>query len=718
MKIGFDRRLASSPHRWTVSVLGLALAACSAADSDSRTGVSSGGALTTGGASQVATGGLVSLPEAAVKVRYALGEGATGEFGEVPYPDDSFRDAAGAVRGGAAWAETAFAEAMHDSLASLDGFGVQGPVWFELDGDLDPDSMPQSAAESVKDDAAAFLMDVDTNSPTAYQRVPVTLTWDAERRRLRMQPAPGTVLAPRRRYAAVLTTGLRDEAGDAIGASPDFRAVRDAGGPLEMAPFEAARSAYAPILDALSPRGVGRSDVVGLAVFRVQSVVGEMEEALDRVRSTASGGVTISAEVAAAELDALLGSSDGQLGLTATGVSHANLASVVQANLDTPVLLSKTAFVHGAFERDDTGALEVQRISGVPFSIFVPRQADPDRALGVVFFLHGAGGDRGDALAMADRFAAANLAVIALDAPFHGQRERTGDMVNRFTGEPTPDGFGDGGGDFYGTSDDAGSLVQGHPFYYRDALRQWALEHIHALDVARMGGFDGLGLPTLDFSRVAFVGLDAGADVALMVSALADGVETVVALSSGSPTVHSWLGSPAQSERMAAMLSQLDVPASRDAAPRSPLTAWLQMLLDRSDPMAWSGAINRRAVNLLLLSFDDDQAVGVGGTEVLAQALGAAAAGGEEAKPFAEGVTRAYVPLPTGAHNSLLSALGERLFEPLEDGLPAARLATPEAVDNPIAEAQRQVLRFVESWRACVDTGATAPCRAQLATAP
>ncbi|HEY2735941.1 MAG TPA: hypothetical protein VGI70_18215, partial [Polyangiales bacterium] len=221
-------------------------------------------------------------------VRFDLGPGSAMTFGSLPWPDDLYLDKQSAVAL-ADFPESAasqdYARALLDSLSDLDGFGVSTPIYFFLDGDVDATTLPQSAEESTGDRASAFLIDADTGSPDAFQRVRVEMQWFPDAHRIALRPAQGHPLVPGRRYAALVTRRVKDASGHPIGASPDFLSARDSTTTSSDARVLQARAEYTPVLATLIQSGVDRDDIVGMAVFRVQNTSPDLDDARRIVRT-------------------------------------------------------------------------------------------------------------------------------------------------------------------------------------------------------------------------------------------------------------------------------------------------------------------------------------------------------------------------------------------------------------------------------------------------
>src|SRR5687767_4602193 len=86
-----------------------------------------------------------------VHPRFELAE-APIALGAIPFPDDLYRQdgtiALGALPDEELW-DPATASALRAALATLDGFGVASPVFVEVDGAIDPASLPGSPSDSL-----------------------------------------------------------------------------------------------------------------------------------------------------------------------------------------------------------------------------------------------------------------------------------------------------------------------------------------------------------------------------------------------------------------------------------------------------------------------------------------------------------------------------------------------------------------------------------------
>jgi hypothetical protein len=387
---------------------------------------------------------------------------------------------------------------------------------------------------------------------------------------------------------------------------------------------------------------------------------------------------------------------------------------------------------HGAFTRSSVGKLRARRTVDITFTIWLPLGAVAGSQLPLVIVQHGLGGDRSDALALADAFAAVGTAVIAFDAPFHGLRGEAGDGTSRFTGKSSPDGFGDAPGDFAGVNDNAGGLTPLHPFYYRDAVRQGAVDLMALVYLLQEGDLSTLSAidpalegTTFDVAHLGFVGVDVGAAIGLIASAAEPGLSAMVLAGVGGLTIDGWVDSPASQPLVEALMKRLGRKLDQvDFEGDNPLLwpdldAW-RTLADQGAALAYASAVRRLPSNILMLTPLDDEVVHNRSAEALGYALGAVFVGGkpryvpgfntDELRPGATlsgnytvdsgAVTRVLYVIDPATHEVLVNAKGTRGYEvPL--AAPLSPLPSPIEIDNPISQTLTQVVYFFESLRAC-----------------
>lgn len=670
-------------------------------------------------------------------------------FGAIPWPDDLYLGSGGGIEVASLPSEANgredFPPATRAALRELDGFSALAPVFFYFPpGSLDPSSLPSGPAASVREDSTAFLVDADPTSPAAFRRrVPVIAHWNAALGQLALRPHDGHPLSPGRRYAAVLTTGLRDDRGAAIGPDPRFARIRDATArPAD--PVEAeAWDRYTAVLGSLASNGVPRESVAGLAVFTVQRVAPDLRDARAIVWEGAAPELRIDARIPAGpELDALLGvPAEDVPGLdVAGGVAHRSIGWVVQGRLTSPSFLSETPFVHGQLQRDPEGRLVVRRLDEVPFTLVLP--VGDGAGVPLAIFQHGLGGERSDVFAIADTLAAAGWATLAIDIPYHGMRASgaTVDATHRFGTSEGPDGFGDRTGmevylDYFGVLDDRGELPPFHALYVRDVLRQSVIDLFSAVRAVRESDFSAVregGPSALAFAPgpLAFVGVSLGGIVGTVFVANEPEIGVAALEVTGGDLSRLVEGSATFADVFLALLLprlgiDLGTLDSRVYPPSfHPELALYQTLLDRGDAMAFAPMLSERPVSVLFQMAEHDEVVPNRATEALVRASGGQIVGVDPVHtdlvrvegPLSANVevagarvTRGLVRYAPATHGLLSRRSDAHRFEhPPEPPFDATE---PRPVANPIDGALDQVVYFLESWRggAAAIVGPTEP---------
>lgn len=688
----------------------------------------------------------VFTPTGRVHVKYEPGEGALLSLGATPWPDDLYLDRAGRVAvSGVSYADLGSQQMrLTTALNELDGFGASTPVYFYLDGMIDPETLPRREVDSLESNASVFLIDADTGSPEAFTKQPVVVQWHSVQRRLALRPADGHPLTPGRRYAAVVTRRVKDPKGDDLEPAPKFAAIRDPDTVLTDARLSAARAQYTPVIETLVKSGLKRQDISAIAVFHVQNVDRDLAEVRRLVRSGKAIQPEIGDVVLPTELDRELGTGvTGSAGFEESGSApHENLYAMVHGLLPSPNLLSATANTHGVFERDESGALRVKRNDRVPFTLFVPRTS---LKAPIVIYQHARDRERSDALALANDLAERGLALLALDAPFQGMRAKpdgnrgTNDWRNRFTKSEGGDGFGDADGDFLGFVAAASARTAWNPLHARDAMRQGVVDLMVAVRAIEDGSLTAATSANSDLkertfltTHVAFIGEDVGASLGVMLARFEPTLQAVVLVAPAGGMIAQWAWSATDEslfETVASDLGYGEGPFDRtdDDPAFWPGAALYQTLFDRADPLAHVSALRRAAINVMVLMAEDDETVPNRATEAYAAALGATLVGSEpryvddlKREEVRDGgfsgnflaagswVTRtAYVFAPA-THDFLRTRMGtQRYAHPPEP--PFEALAPRVSVQNPTAAAARQVGQYLESYFNCVSTGSTLP---------
>lgn len=159
------------------------------------------------------------------------------------------------------------------------GFAVSGGVFLRASAAIDPASLP-SLSESVTSTASVYLIGVGAGSPDHGRRYPVEVAFTADggpfgdRNLLSLLPLQGVPLRPESRYAAVVTSRLRDDRGRAFAPSPALRAIARGERPAGLS--DAVFAEYSAALAEL-----GSEEIVGLAVFTTGAPTAQLRKVRD-----------------------------------------------------------------------------------------------------------------------------------------------------------------------------------------------------------------------------------------------------------------------------------------------------------------------------------------------------------------------------------------------------------------------------------------------------
>ncbi len=659
-------------------------------------------------------------------------------YGAIPYPDDLYLDESGHVAigelpGESRSPDTTYHDSLRVGLADLDGFGAVTPAFFLFDGALDPASLPATPEMSLLEDASVFMLNVDPESSAAFDRVPVEVSFYPATQQLAVRPANGHPLRAGRRYVVVVTTDVMDVDGAPITPAPAFAEVRDALTRPDNPLLGEAWDHYNEVLMTLGTNGVTRDRVAALAHFHVQTITEGLADARTIIWADDAPTPTVTATYPeGAALDGILGTpAMDVIGLEVEGgVKHDALSFMIHGTFESPWFLSDDPAVHGRFSRDGSGDLIVHRTSEVPFTLFLPRTADFSD-LPVVIAQHGLGAERSNELAFADSLCREGYAVLAMDLPWHGMRNpATEDLMNRFTGEMTPDGFGDKRGldvviEFAGIFERDGELAAFHPNYLRDALRQGAADLMTFVRMIRAGDWSEVraadaSLDTLSFSAepISLIGYSLGGIVATQFATMEPEIGVAVLAVTGGNLMELVANGPIYNRGyFPLLLPKLGLdPRSIDYEALPPrfmpeLAIW-QTLLDRGDSIAYGNTLYMRPMSILMPMARNDENLHNIGTESLARAIGAEMVADEPlyadlsttTAPVrdnvtieGETVTRAVYAWQPATHLLMLQRQDEDIqAHPVAPPFPAGDHVT---VDNPIDDAMNQTVHFLQSFR-------------------
>ena len=353
-------------------------------------------------------------------VQLALPRDAFPPFLDAPWPSDlHVRDVDGRRRIDVGsfpnpTGSTALDELLVYARDSLDGWRVEGGMFFRVEGGVDPASLPADPAASIGDGASMFLVALD--APT--RRLPIEI-------QLVEQPTSylpaGTVVAlpllgvvadgP---TALVVTSRARRRDGVPLGPSPDLRKllscepIEDVDDPPPCAPYQ----------KLAADLGLAVDDVALVQIVTPFDPTAGLRAAYRALRDApapAIEGVALRAD-AHTLYDAY------------EGVVH-----LAQYQAGAPPF-DVSDGVQGGFVLDDDGVPIVQRTEPVRFLLTVPKGEPPADGWPVCVMGHGTGGTFESGLgdgpsSEAHQLASSGWAMLAVSEPLHATRagNRPGD---------------------------------------------------------------------------------------------------------------------------------------------------------------------------------------------------------------------------------------------------------------------------------------------------
>jgi dienelactone hydrolase len=460
----------------------------------------------------------------------------------VPYPNDLYNPT-----GTRLTVPVKITSPLANALNTLDGFSTSAVISAPFNAPLDTASLiPWNPLAMAPSAASIIVLNATAGTPlmpgTDYT---VRVQAAAGSGGSVLEIVPLRPLAPRTRYAFIVTNRVRSASGVAAGADTIFGAIRDthlAGG--TSVPGQPALTplfpAITPLINTAVGLGVPGNTVVVAWTMQTQSITNVLD-----VVDTSTGNRPF--------VLAPLGITTAQLGLGLPGLANiyagylevvyygnpaAPLTSFwVNNQLVPPNVTNPTPIVQGGPRRIPMLAtLPNVGVPGVP--------AKPPGGWPIVIFQHGITLDRTLMFAMADSFAQAGFAVIAIDLPLHGVRNTTspfyqgptspfGNNERHFnldnvgaTGVFTPDGQIDNGWQI---------LNVGNPLNARDHIRQ-AVADLTALARTIPGlDFPGAPNPDIDGNRIHFVGISLGSIISGVFLGLNSEVTTATLSSPAGP---------------------------------------------------------------------------------------------------------------------------------------------------------------------------------------
>jgi pimeloyl-ACP methyl ester carboxylesterase len=455
----------------------------------------------------------------------------------VPYPNDLYNPTGARLA-----VPVKVTSPLSGALNTLDGFSTTAVISAPFNAPLDSASLiPWNPLSMAPAAASIVVLNTATNLPLMPGVDYTVRISSAAGASSQLEIVPLKPLAPRTRYAFIVTNRVRSTDGVAAGADLVFGAVRDAHlAGLTSVPGQPSLTPLfpliAPLINAAVALGIPGNSVVVAWSMQTQSI----PDVLDVIDATTAPRPAFLASA---------GITTAQLGLGLQG-----LASIYTGYLDVAYYGDPanplTSFWVSSSQAPPNfqNPTPIARVPNkrIPLLATLPNnQAQPMSGWPVVIFQHGITLNRTVMFAMADSFAQAGFAVVAIDLPLHGvtdtsspfyqgpnspfgNNERHFNMDNvGATGVFAPDGQIDNGWQI---------LNVANPLNARDHIRQAVADTIALKRTLPGLNFpDGDDNPDLDGNRIHYVGISLGSIISGVFLGLDADIKTATLSSPAGP---------------------------------------------------------------------------------------------------------------------------------------------------------------------------------------
>ncbi len=323
-------------------------------------------------------------------------------------------------------------------LNQLDGFNTQPRISIPFDGAIDPTSVNSNDVFLVR---LGSLFDPDGGP---VRRIGINqVIWDPPSNTLTVESEDH--LDQHTSYAVIVTNGIRDAAGNPIGASADFTSfIRgegqgDGGGKAKDLVLKFYRDVLKDAIDddllEKVAQGVERRNIAAATVFTTGSITSTLERIRDQVKSAPAPAVNFNLGLGGertvfpvATVSGIIFNADHPTPPTpstipvptpALQVFPGSVASVAFGKFTSKNFETAGAFIPQVPTR--IGVPSVQSTQDVFFNLFIPAGTEPAGGWPVAIFGHGFGDNKNNSpFAVASTLAHNGIATIAINAVGHG----------------------------------------------------------------------------------------------------------------------------------------------------------------------------------------------------------------------------------------------------------------------------------------------------------
>jgi pimeloyl-ACP methyl ester carboxylesterase len=459
----------------------------------------------------------------------------------VPYPNDLYNP-----DGTRLGVPVRLTSPLAGGLNTLDGFSTTAPIGASFNGPVAPESLvPFDPTGAPTGAESLFVIDVTNGVPLVpglhYE---VRVSEAAGTGGGLVEIAPLLPLAPRTRYAFLITDNVENTFGVAAEADTIFAAVRD----THLAGADSVPGApqLDPLFPAITPL-IDLAEQLGLAGGSVIAAWSLLTQSIEDVLETLAQNATARPAVVAPA-----GISTADLGLGLPGLADIYVGFMEVPYYGDPATPLDSFWITAELmPPDGANPQPIPRVPDmrIPLLVSLPNDTSseqkPAEGWPVALFQHGVTSNRAAMLALADAFAQAGIAVIAIDLPLHGvtdtaspfyqgpdspfgNNERHFNMDNvGATGVFMPDGEIDNGWQI---------LNLQNPLNARDHIRQAVSDMVHLVrTIPTLDLPDGLAGPDLDGNRIHFVGVSLGGIISGVFLGLAPEIATATLANPAGP---------------------------------------------------------------------------------------------------------------------------------------------------------------------------------------
>lgn len=428
----------------------------------------------------------------------------------------------------------------------LNGWGLNGAIYFQLDGVVDPAALP-APETTLAADSPIQLVNVTASSPHYGTRMPLLFSFYEgggdpfySPLTLAMRPVYGFPLAEGDTYCAVVTRAVEDAAGHYLQQAPELAAALGS------------EPSLAPLAAWLPDSQLSRADLAVATCFTAQDATGELARVAAWIDDTVPP-----------ELDAIF----------EPGVFGEFHGTYTAPNFQAGM---KPYQSEGDIRFDDAGDPIVQAEEELRFLLLTPPDhVMPPEGWPVTLYAHGTGGDYESCRGDTRELIADGIAVLCIDQPLHGSRGPNGVLLSEV--ELVLFSF---------------NFV--NPYAGRSSFRQAAIDTILLSRMVEAGRFElpaagtKAGLPlALDPERIYFFGHSHGGLSGTLAMAVDPRIKAGIISGMSGVIVETILRrkDPADLAALAAGLLNIAVD---DLDSFHPALNLMQMLVDATDPINYT----------------------------------------------------------------------------------------------------------------------------------